>query len=317
MRINSTLAALAVGLFALLGTAQAAMDAEASAVCLGCHEEHQQQMARSAHSVAADARTPTCVSCHGASEKHAGDPAEVKPDRHFKGKAALSAADASASCLNCHDKDARRALWATSAHPAADVGCTSCHKVHVNSDRALAKRTQADVCYACHKEQRAHANRPSRHPVAEGKMTCSDCHSVHGSAGPKLAKRDSTNDTCFLCHAEKRGPFVYSHHSNEDCGQCHHPHGSNVPAMLTARAPMLCQQCHTPHVSGDVGALGGQPGVFPPPVPGQSSPAVPPGSSAKNVVNMWQGRSCMGCHTQVHGSNNPATTVPTPQRLFR
>jgi DmsE family decaheme c-type cytochrome len=322
MRINSTLAALAVGLFALLGTAQAAMDAEASAVCLGCHEEHQQQMARSAHSVAADARTPTCVSCHGASEKHAGDPAEVKPDRHFKGKAALSAADASASCLNCHEKDARRALWATSAHPAADVGCTSCHKVHVNSDRALAKRTQADVCYACHKEQRAHANRPSRHPVAEGKMTCSDCHSVHGSAGPKLVKRDSTNDTCYACHAEKRGPFVHQHEPvTEDCSHCHSPHGSTIAGMLKARPPMLCQQCHTPHVAGGVGALGGQPGVFPPAVAGQFQSEVTATGGGKNVVNMWQGRSCMNCHTQVHGSNNPASGPllgnPTPQFMFR
>ena len=39
-------------------------------------------------------------------------------------------------------------------------------------------------------------------------MTCSDCHNVHGSVGPALAKRDSTNETCYTCHAEKRGPFV-------------------------------------------------------------------------------------------------------------
>ena len=42
-------------------------------------------------------------------------------------------------------------------------------------------------------------------------MTCSDCHAVHGSAGPKLAKRDTVNTTCYTCHAEKRGPFVWEH----------------------------------------------------------------------------------------------------------
>ncbi len=130
------------------------------------------------------------------------------------------------------------------------------------------------MCYTCHKEQRVQMSKPSHHPVPEGKMKCSDCHNVHGSIGPKLAKRDSTNDTCFTCHAEKRGPFVHQHEPVvEDCSNCHNPHGSTVAAMLTTRPPVLCQQCHTPHVAGEVGALGGQPGVFTQPGPGQN-PAV-------------------------------------------
>ena len=103
----------------------------------------------------------------------------------------------------------------------------------------------------------------------------------------------------------------------EDCATCHNPHGSTVPAMLKARPPMLCQQCHTPHVAGGVGAVGGQPGVFPPAAPGQLAPAITGNTGGKNVVNMWQGRSCMNCHTQVHGSNNPSATNPTPRFLFR
>ena len=149
-------------------------------------------------------------------------------------------------------------------------------------------------------------------------MTCSDCHNVHGSTGPKLVKRDSVNDTCFTCHAEKRGPFVHQHEPvTEDCAICHNPHGSNVAAMLKSRPPMLCQECHTPHVTGGVGAVGGQPGVFPPAAPGQLSPAITANTNGKNVVNIWQGRSCMNCHTQVHGSNNPSATNPTPRLLFR
>ena len=64
-----------------------------------------------------------------------------------------------------------------------------------------------------------------------------------------------------------------------------------------------------------------QPGVFPPPVAGQYQSEVTATSSGKNTVNIWQGRSCLNCHTQVHGSNNPASGVPlgnpTPQYLFR
>ena len=99
-------------------------------------------------------------------------------------------------------------------------------------------------------------------------MSCSDCHSAHGSAGPKLVKRDTTNQTCYQCHAEKRGPYVHNHQPVQDnCASCHNPHGSNVAGMLVARDPILCNQCHVPHTVGNVGALRGQPGVLPPAVP--------------------------------------------------
>jgi len=321
MRLRLLLA-IGIGLAALTGPARAAVDAEASAICLGCHEQHQAQMKLHPHSVAADRRTPTCVSCHGTSEEHMGDPAEKKPSRSFKGAGGLKGSDASAVCLSCHDKNAQRALWATSPHAGADVACSSCHKSHVNKDPVLAAASQPPVCYTCHQGPRMKANLASRHPIAEGKMTCASCHAVHGSAGPALVKRDTINDTCFQCHAEKRGPFVHSHQPvNDNCASCHSPHGSSIAGMLTARAPLLCQQCHTPHVAGGVGALGGQPGVYPPPAPGQFQSAVTPNSTGLNVVNIWQARSCVNCHTQVHGSNNPASGVPlgnpTPQYMIR
>jgi hypothetical protein len=90
-----------------------------------------------------------------------------------------------------------------------------------------------------------------------------------------------------------------------------------VAGLRKARAPLLCQQCHTPHVAGGVGAVGGQSGVFPPAGAGQVAPAIGALTGGKNVVNMWQGRSCMNCHTQVHGSNNPSTTRPSSNLLLR
>lgn len=313
MRIKHALTALAVGLFGMLGNAWAATDAEASAKCLKCHEEQMEVMKKTAHAVTADPRTPACTSCHGGSAQHLANPMKNRPDRAFKGKFAVTSAEASGVCLTCHQRDSKQALWDGSAHPGADVACSSCHKIHTDHDRVRVKATQSDVCFTCHKEQRAQMNRPSHHPLAEGKMSCADCHNVHGSAGPKLVKRDSTNDTCYTCHAEKRGPFVQSHEPvNDDCATCHNPHGSSVAGMLKARAPILCQQCHTPHVAGAVGAVGGQSGVFPPAVSGQGTSEVNSTSSGLNTVNIWQGRSCLNCHTQVHGTNNP-----TPQRMFR
>ena len=63
--------------------------------------------------------------------------------------------------------------------------------------------------------------------------------------------KDTVNETCYTCHAEKRGPFLWEHSPVvDDCTNCHTPHGSTKPALLKARVPWLCQECH----SGDHGA---------------------------------------------------------------
>ena len=83
------------------------------------------------------------------------------------------------------------------------------------------------------------------------KMACSDCHNPHGSTGPTLLVKNSVNETCYTCHAEKRGPFLWEHAPVVDnCTNCHTPHGSANAPLLKARAPWLCQDCH----SGDHGA---------------------------------------------------------------
>ena len=323
MRMRTVLAALllCVGGWAA-PAALAGVDAEASKACVECHDaEDLADSSRHAHSHPTDARTPGCVTCHGSSVPHAKNPEKLKerphPDITYGKKLSSPVAVRNAVCTSCHSKDAKRMLWAGSQHEAADLSCNNCHQNHTNNDKALPRASETEICYGCHKEQRTQFARPSHHPLPEGKVACRDCHNVHGSAGPKLAKKDSTNDTCYSCHAEKRGPFVHPHEpATQDCASCHNPHGSTVQAMLKARPPMLCMQCHTPHVTGGVGAVGGQPGVFTAPRPGVPA-AVGPNTGGRNVVNTWQARACANCHTQVHGSNNPAVTNPTPQLLFR
>jgi hypothetical protein len=41
-------------------------------------------------------------------------------------------------------------------------------------------------------------------------------------------------------------------------------------------------------------------------------PLITSTTSGKNVIQLWQGRSCMNCHTKVHGSNNPSATPSDP-----
>lgn len=275
------------------------------AKCTGCHDEadetaptmltlHPSVLAigKTRHGTKADGQTPTCTDCHGASEKHlnySGSGKPPKADNQFTKGSATPAADRNQACLSCHQKDSKRHLWAGSAHEVADVSCNSCHQVHTAKDKVRDKRTQPEVCYTCHKEQRAQFNKQSHHPTPEGKVACSDCHNSHGSAGPKLLVRDSVTATCYTCHMEKRGPFVHNHQPvNDDCSNCHMPHGTTADALLKARPPLVCYQCHSGH---------GTPGV--------AGIAPPSTTSAKTNTFIEQGRGCLNCHTQIHGSNNP------------
>ena len=180
------------------------------------------------------------------------------------------------------------------AHATSDVSCTSCRQVHTRRDPVRDKVAQSEVCFACHKQQRAQIDRPSRHPIREGKVTCSDCHNPHGGAGEKMLARDNVNDTCYQCHAEKRGPFVRSHQPvQENCVTCHNPHGTTNDNLLKARAPFLCQQCHEPTSHR---------GYF-------------PNLAGTSTHANTAARGCLNCHTNIHGTNNPANI--SNERTFR
>ena len=150
----------------------------------------------------------------------------------------------------------------------------------------LAKATEIETCGQCHLERRAQQMRSSHMPLREGKMTCTSCHNPHGGVTQHNLKAMSTNDTCFTCHAEKRGPFLWEHAPvTESCTNCHDPHGSNHEKMLKLAKPRLCQQCHveTRHPTRPYGQE----------------------SSASNFKFIL-GRQCLSCHVNIHGSNHPS-----------
>ena len=280
--------------------AQADKALAADAVCTKCHDHNEQKpvlsIYKTRHGVKADSRTPTCQSCHGTSENHVKNTtnASVRPavDKFGAGRKGATQDDIQA-CIGCHNSG-KRSHWAGSAHEKADVVCTNCHQMHTHNDKVQNKLTQPEVCFTCHKEQRAQYTRPSRHPVKEGKMGCSDCHNPHGSAGPTLMVRDSVVATCYTCHMEKRGPFVRNHQPvQEDCTICHNPHGTTTPNLLKERPPFLCQQCHEPAThQGRNASLTGA-------------------ATANNTA----ARGCLNCHTNIHGTNNPANI--NNERTFR
>ena len=167
----------------------------------------------------------------------------------------------SKACADCHEEIVRDFRTADHARlmakgkNAENAGCESCHgpgSLHVKSGGAtntiVNPRKDPETCFQCHLEIRAEFNLPHHHPVMEGKMSCADCHNPHKGSifkGGGATNVMSSNETCFQCHTEQRGPFVFEHEAlREGCTTCHTPHGSINQRMLTERNQTLCLKCH-------------------------------------------------------------------------
>ena len=297
------LGALLLGAVVLGGATQAAAQAKPAAVpsgfagaetCRSCHEDQftkfeKTKMGRLFLRNARNTKESLgCESCHGSGKAHvdAGGSKGVGGMISFAKDDPTPVEKRNETCTSCHTKG-ERLFWKGSAHESRDVACTSCHKVmeDVSPRSALAKPTVIETCGSCHLQKRAQQMRSSHMPLREGKMTCTSCHSPHGTVTPALLKESSANDTCFTCHADKRGPFLWEHAPVvESCATCHDPHGSNKERMLKVAQPRLCQQCHIE----------------------SRHPTSPYGPREAASLKFVLGRSCVSCHSNIHGSNSPS-----------
>jgi len=228
-----------------------------------------------------------CENCHGPGSAHAkaGGGRGVGGIMGFGATDPRTAEEKNSACLGCHERG-NRTLWQGSTHEERGLACTNCHTVMKDVSRKHNLKTafEPDTCFQCHKDRSAQMYRSSHMPMREGKVVCSDCHNPHGSVTEALLKKDSINDVCYTCHAEKRGPFLWEHAPvRENCDNCHDPHGTVQQYSLKMARPRLCNECH--NLMDNTGAT-------------QS--------------NHTMGQTCENCHVTVHGSN-----APNGQLLFR
>lgn len=248
-----------------------------------------------------------CQSCHGPGGPHVAhleQPEEIRD--YILSYTKSTPLQSATGCLRCHNDTMTMVHWRRTGHAAGGVSCADCHSIHQDPQhrkpfetarktakgaripifiaapppRKLLKTDEATLCTSCHPKEGNEFRHNFHHPVPEGRLVCSDCHEIH----PRRAAEKQTaahtrlrpaKEMCVTCHAETAGPFVFEHDpvvglTGEGCMECHRPHGSQNPKMLTTFSRGVCNQCHT-----------------------------------EKANNHFPGRSCWqaGCHVAVHGSN--------------
>lgn len=269
-----------------------------SEACKVCHQDQYQKFKETKmgkvvlNNPRSDLETKGCESCHGPGLAHVQARGDKELILRFGDHSNLSKDAQEQQCLQCHERGARL-FWKGSTHESRGLTCVSCHRVMegtvapsrfvepLTDNKKFVQTTKMEVCFECHQLRRAQLQRSSHMPMREGKMTCTACHNPHGSPNPKLLLESSVNETCYKCHAERRGPFLWEHPPvMESCLNCHEAHGSSNPQLLKVRTPRLCQRCHieTRH------------------------PTTPQLATSRFAFN----RGCTNCHSQIHGSNHPS-----------
>ena len=294
-----------VGVVLLAAALAAPAGAADAPVCATCHAQAHTSTALTAHGHKNDASGSMCQACHGDASAHLQDPAKNKPANLINRG---TPAEKMAVCMTCHAGNRHLAFWEAGRHARNDIPCSSCHSIHGSSSEpriapftTTFRENESDMCGRCHQQIRAATLKPSHHPIQEGKVKCSDCHNPHGALTHVMLRQETVNQQCYSCHAEKRGPYVFSHPPVDDnCLSCHNPHGSSHRFLLNEKVPNLCQDCHD--WSRHPGSFyGGQHGWTI-----REGMSGTPGAFNSGASTRFIARACLNCHNAIHGSNAPA-----------
>lgn len=253
-------------------------------------------------------------------------------------------------CSTCHEEVATG--LSTTVHGSnafamrSDKGCETCHgpgtahidkegdKSLIRSFKALSPSEASAVCLGCH--QNGDRTNWAGNVHDRRNVACVECHTIHhGKSERYQLKTVKIEETCARCHAPIMAQLMRtSHHPIREglisCVDCHNPHGTEIPKMISAnsvnekcyqchtekRGPFLwdhppvresCLNCHVPHGSSHTKLL-----VMKRPYLCQRChmDTRHPGSlyDASNLLtnNRELSRACSNCHLNLHGSNHPS-----------
>ncbi|UCG32029.1 MAG: hypothetical protein JSU68_10230 [Phycisphaerales bacterium] len=241
---------------------------EETDLCLLCHEDVVDRLARSRHSHQAVVDR-ACTVCH---------------DPHASTHPAQLRGGAPQLCFSCHEHEPIRRLVETSKHVHGAIrteeSCTACHLGHGGMLPKLLAEPLMGLCLSCHDRpiETADGNRladmatvlknnPDHHGPVD-RANCSACHNPHASANFRLLSQEypemfyapfdlQNYDLCFSCHikemvTEESGTGVtgFRHgernlhfvHVNKEtkgrtCRACHEVHASRSPFHIRQKVP--------------------------------------------------------------------------------
>jgi DmsE family decaheme c-type cytochrome len=228
----------------------------------------------------------------------------------------------------------------------SDKACETCHgpgSAHaeegnpdlIKSFKRMSASEASETCLGCHNAGMQTHWMGSIHEQRE--LGCTTCHSIHSAKSTQYLLRTAKVDQqCATCHQDVQAAIQRtSHHPIREglmsCNDCHNPHGTVTPKMITAisvnvqcytchtekRGPFLwehppvkenCLNCHYPHGSNHEKLLvENRPYLcqschFDTRHPG----TLYDGSSGSQASNREFSRSCSNCHLTIHGSNHPS-----------
>jgi DmsE family decaheme c-type cytochrome len=261
----------------------------------------------------------------------------------------------SEECAACHEDQVKSLFHSVHNSEAfrvrTDKGCEGCHgpgKAHVESGgeaeligsfKKMAAKDSAEVCLSCHETGKQQHWRSSVHEMRG--LACTTCHSVHSAKSDNALLHVAIVDqACSNCHLEVKSQIQRtSHHPIRErlmsCNDCHNPHGTLTPKMITAnsvneqcytchtekRGPFLwdhppvrenCLSCHAPHGSNHEKLLvQNRPWLCQNCHLDTRHPGTLYDATNQLTSNREFARSCSNCHSAIHGSNHPSGRVFT------
>jgi predicted CXXCH cytochrome family protein len=223
-------------------------------LCLGCHDDFKQTLARKFGHPPAQAN---CLNCH---------------NPHNSKQPNLLIEDTGTLCTGCHTKIKQTVAESKVKHDALTQGnkCVNCHNPHGTNVEHLLVQLPMQLCLQCHSKDNVAdhdgkkltnmgkllADNPHQHgPVAA--QDCSSCHMTHGSNNFRLLTNaypaqfysayDSQNYAlCFTCHEEK----AFTQPQTEELTQFRDG-SKNLHYVHVNKDTMgrTCRACHDVHAS--------------------------------------------------------------------